>query len=85
MKSGVFLDLGVSDHLLIYHTRKCKISPVNQHNSVKLRSLKYYTKKAFEAKLQEVDWQEVSGIDSVHKVFIFFNIYFWPLLTASPH
>ena len=57
-KCGVS-DLGVSDHLLIYCTRKCKKVPVNDHNGVKLRSLKNYTKEAFEGKLQQVDWQEV--------------------------
>ena len=53
-KCGVS-DLGVSDHLLIYCTRKCKKVPVNDHNGVKLRSLKNYTKEAFEGKLQQVD------------------------------
>ena len=64
MKSGV-LDLGVSDHQLKSH--------VNQHNGVKFRSLKNYIKEAFEAKRQDVDWQEVLAIDYVHEAFYVFK------------
>ena len=53
-KCGVS-DLGVSDHFLIYCTCKCKKIPVNDHNGVKLRSFKNYTKEALAGKLpQEV-------------------------------
>ena len=45
-QSGV-TNLGLSDHMLTYCTRKVKISFVYQHNYVNLRSLKNYTKEAF--------------------------------------
>ena len=83
MKSGV-LDLDVSDHQLIYCTRKCKKSPVNQHNGVKLRSLKNYTKEAFEAKLQEVDRQDALAIDSVHEAFYPFKCNVLAVIDSAP-
>ena len=33
-------DFGVSNHLMSRFTRKCKITPINEHNGVKIRSLK---------------------------------------------
>ena len=74
-KCGVS-DLGVSDHLLIYCTRKCKKVPVNDHNGIKLRSLINYTKEAFEGKLQQMDWQEVTSCDTVHEVWYNFKCTF---------
>ena len=72
-KCGVS-DLGVGDHLLIYCTRKCKKVPVN--DGVKLRSLKNYPKEAFEGKLQQVDWQEVTSCDTVHQAWYNFTCKF---------
>ena len=48
---------------------------------MKLRSLKNYMKEAIEIKLQEMDWQDVLAIDSVHEAFYLFNVNCWPLLT----
>ena len=48
------LDLGFSDHCLIYCTRK-----VLRNNTVKIRSLKNYNKETFQANLLDVDWSSV--------------------------
>ena len=40
-------DRGVSDHQLIYCTRKVSHSKTNGHKQIKMRSLKYYTIDAF--------------------------------------
>ena len=53
------LDLGLSDHQVIYCARKCKKLPISRHNVVTLRSLRNYCKEIFEENLQEVDWQDV--------------------------
>ena len=39
------LDLGISDHCLIYCTRKVLRNTINSHNTVKIRSLKITMKK----------------------------------------
>ena len=67
------LDLGLSDHQLIYCTRKCKKIPISFHNGVTLRSLRNYSKEIFEEKLHEVDWQDVLDSNSVHEAFYQFN------------
>ena len=50
------LNIGVSNHLPVFCTRKvCKLK-YNSHNNVTIRSLKNYSKDDFEMKLNEVDW-----------------------------
>ena len=49
------LDLGLSDHQVIYCTRKCKKIPISRHNGVTLRSLRNYSKEIFEEKLHDID------------------------------
>jgi hypothetical protein len=68
------LDIGLSDHQIIYCIRKCKKIPINRHNGVTLRSLKNYSKEIFEEKLHEVDWQVVLDSNSVHEAFFFLNL-----------
>ena len=67
------LDIGLSDHQIIYCTRKCKKIPINRHHCVILRSLKNYSKEIFEEKLHEVNWQVVLDSNSVHEAFYLFK------------
>ena len=41
------LGLGLSDHQVIFCTRKCKKIPISRHNGVTLRSLRNYSKEIF--------------------------------------
>ena len=59
------LDLGISDHCLIYCTRKVLRNIINSHNTVKIRSLKNYNKETFQANLLDVDWSSVICSDNV--------------------
>ena len=49
-QSGI-IDCGMSDHQLIFCTRKVKRAKFNKHNNVFLRSLKHYTVNVFVEKL----------------------------------
>ena len=40
-QSGI-IDCGMSDHQLIFHTRKVKRTEFNKHNNVFIRSVKHY-------------------------------------------
>ena len=42
------IDVGLSDHLLIYCARKILRAKANTHNQVRVRSLKTYTPERFE-------------------------------------
>ena len=54
-QSGV-INIGISDHSLIFCTRKQTKAVFNNHNSVKLRSLKHYNREEFQMNLLNTDW-----------------------------
>ena len=80
--SGVF-DFGVSGHQVINCTRKCKGTPINEHNCVNIRILKNYTKVAFQEKLSNMNWHEVIAVDSVHEVWYLFKCKFLGAVDSS--
>ena len=53
-KSGV-IDFGISDHCLIFWTRKVIKTPINKINTVKIRSMRDYSKEAFQTNLLNAD------------------------------
>ena len=57
--------IGLSDHLLIYCTRKVHKMQINKHNTVHIRSPKHYTKEKFIDMLQEIDWTNVVECNQV--------------------
>ena len=57
--------IGLSDHLLIYCTRKVHKMQINKHNTVHIRSTKHYTKEKFIDMLQEIDWTNVVECNQV--------------------
>ena len=59
------LDLGISDHCLIYCTREVLRNTINSHNTMKIRSLKNYNEETFQANLLDVDWSSVICSDNV--------------------
>ena len=71
-QSGI-IDCGVSDHQLIFCTRKVKRAKFNKHNNVFLRSLKHYTVNVFVEKLQKVNfsnYERFSCIDAAYTDFL---------------
>ena len=56
-QSGV-LDIGLSDHSIIYCTRKLSQPTYYKHNTVKVRSIKPYDKDIFMSKLTEANWEK---------------------------
>ena len=50
------IDCGMSDHQLIFCTRKVKQAKFNKHSNVFLRSLKHYTVNMFVEKLRKVNY-----------------------------
>ena len=59
----------MSDHQLIFCTRKVKRAIFNKHNNVFLRSLKHYTVNVFVKKLQKVsfsNYERFSCIDAAY-------------------
>ena len=71
-QSGI-IDFGMSDHQLIFCTRKVKRAKFNKHNNVFLRSLKHYTVNVFVEKLQKVNFSNYewfSCIDAAYTDFL---------------
>ena len=55
VQSGT-ITLGLSDHNLIYCTRKISKGQINDHNTVKIRSTKNFDSTMFVEELEKVDW-----------------------------
>ena len=56
-QSGV-LNIGLSDHFIVYCTRKLSKCFFNKHNTVKVRSVKSYDKNVFISKGTEAKWEK---------------------------
>ena len=50
------IDVGLSDHLLIYCTQKILRAKANMHNQVRVHSLKTYTPERFVEELKKIDF-----------------------------
>ena len=71
-QSGI-IDCGMSDHQLIFCTRKVKRAKFNKHSNVFLRSLKHYTVNVFVEILQKVNfsnYERFSCIDAAYTDFL---------------
>ena len=55
VQSGT-ISIGLSDHFLTFCTRKATRGVFNTHKTVKIRSLKHYSKDDFILKLKNADW-----------------------------
>ena len=60
-----YIDLGISDHCLIFCTRKVIKNVFNKHNMVKIRSMRDYSREAFQINLSNADWNSVMTSDNV--------------------
>jgi len=67
-QSGV-LNKCLSDHDIIYMTRKHQNIKIGQHNTIKIRSMKNYTKELFIQKLGEVQFPDYSTFENVNAAY----------------
>ena len=67
-QSGV-LNKCISDHDLIYMTRKHVNVKIGQHNTIKIRSMKNYSKELFNQKLSEVQFPDYSSFENVNEAY----------------
>ena len=65
----------MSDHLLIYCTRKVVKGQVKHHNTVRIRSLKGYTVDALLAAISSADWSNVYCSDADRAWTVFRTIF----------
>ena len=71
-RSGV-IQCSLSDHDIIYCTRKLHKSAVNCHNTIRFRSLKNYTCEALNAALEKLDWSKVTNCTSTEEAWACFK------------
>ena len=76
------ISLGLSDHCLVFVTRKVVKGQINKHNTVKLRSLKRYSKDEFVNQLSALKWQDVLSSSDVSKAWDLFKDFFHSVLDA---
>ena len=66
------LDLGLSDHQLIYCTRKTIGTKIHEHTYVKIRTLMNYTKQLFLDKLSQVYFPKYMDFDNINVAYSHF-------------
>ena len=66
------LDLGLSDHRLIYCTRKTTRTKIHEHTYVNIRTLKNYTKQLFLDKLSQVNFPKYIDFDNINVAYSHF-------------
>ena len=71
-QSGV-IDCCISDHQMTFCTRKIHKVPVGKHNTATMRSLKHYSKEAFQQTLLGSNWNNVLLSDNVTDAWINFK------------
>ena len=63
------IDVGFSDHQLIYHTRKCSGTKVETHKQITFCSLKNYTTEAYNEALGKVYFPNYEKFSDVNKAY----------------
>ena len=74
------INIGLSDHLIIYCTRKVVRGQVNRHNVVKMRSLRNYSPASLLLELSNVDWSNVLNCNNVNLAWDNFKSVFLKIL-----
>ena len=67
------IDVGLSDHQLIYGTRKVSRTKVGAHKQITFYSLKYYTADAYNKALSKLyfpNYENVSELNKAYENFI---------------
>ena len=68
IQSGV-IEVGLSDHQMIFCSRKILRTKFNKHNTVKIRSLKHYNKELFLVSLQNMNFPNYQNYDNVNEAY----------------
>ena len=63
------VNVGLSDHQLIYCTKTITRTRLNAHKYVKMRSLKYYSEDLFVKKLKEIDFPDYSNFKDINEAY----------------
>ena len=63
------VNVGLSDHQLIYCTRKITRTRLNAQKYVKMRSLKYYSEDLYAKKLTEIDFPDYSYFKDINEAY----------------
>ena len=67
-QSGV-IDIGLSDHQLIYCTRKISRIKRGSHKQIKFRSFKHYTVDLFEQELSKLNFPNYRNFNDINKAY----------------
>ena len=78
-QSGV-LNIGLSDHLIVFCSRKIIRGQIGKHKTIKIRSVKNYSPIDFINKLRNVDWSTVTNCTDVNKAWDNFKTIFFEAL-----
>ena len=78
-QSGV-LNVGLSDHLMTFCSRKIIRGQIGKHNTVKIRSLKHYSTHDFLIKLRNVNWAAVTNCININEAWNNFRTIFIKIL-----
>ena len=60
------INVGLSDHQLIYCTQKILRTKFNMHNQIQVRSLKNYTPELFREELTKINFQDYNIFSNVN-------------------
>ena len=63
------VNVGLSDHQLIYCTRKITRTRLNTHKYVKMRSLKYCSEDLYVKKLKEIDFPDYLNFKDINEAY----------------
>ena len=64
------IDVGPSDHQLIYCTRKILRTKFNMHNQIRVRSLKNYTPEFFREELTKINFADYNTFSNVNIAYL---------------
>ena len=63
------VNTGISDHQLIYCTRKILRTKLNKHNQIQVRSLKNYSAEAFKSALEKINFPNYDIFSSINVAY----------------
>ena len=78
-QSGV-LDIGLSDHLITFCSRKIIKGQIGKHKTIRIRSLKNYSILSLLNNLRNIDWSTVTNCSDVNEAWYNFKTRFIDVL-----
>ena len=63
------IDVGLSDHQLIYCTRKISRTKTNRHNQIRVRSLKNYTQEILIEELKKINFPDYNIFSNINMAY----------------